>query len=42
MLATDSIPYLVYYVEREDHVDVWRVLRSRRDVPAGMQEPDGA
>ena len=26
-------PYLVFYVEREDHVDVWRVLHVRRDVP---------
>lgn len=24
-------PYLVFYVEREDHVDVWRVLHIRRD-----------
>lgn len=32
-------PHLVFYVEREDHVDVWRVLHGRRDVPAWMQEP---
>ncbi|WP_129662929.1 type II toxin-antitoxin system RelE/ParE family toxin [Phytoactinopolyspora endophytica] len=25
-------PYLVFYVEREDHVDVWRVLHPRRDI----------
>lgn len=34
-------PYLVFYVERKDHVDVWRVLHTRRDIPALMQEPAG-
>lgn len=29
-------PYVVFYIEREDHVDVWRVLDGRRDIPAGM------
>lgn len=32
-------PYLVFYVERADHVDVWRVLHVRRDIPAWMREP---
>jgi toxin ParE1/3/4 len=31
-------PYLVFYVERDDHIDVWRVLHSRRDIRAHMQE----
>jgi toxin ParE1/3/4 len=31
-------PYFVFYVERTDHVDVWRVLHTRRDIPAWMQE----
>jgi toxin ParE1/3/4 len=35
-------PYLVFYVERPDHVDVWRVLHGQRDIPAWMQEPEGA
>ena len=34
-------PYLVFYVERADHVDVWRVLHGHRDIPAWMQAPDG-
>jgi toxin ParE1/3/4 len=34
-------PYLVFYVEREDHVDIWRVLHGRRDIPAWMLEPSG-
>jgi toxin ParE1/3/4 len=27
-------PYLVFYVEREDHIDVWRALHAKRDIPA--------
>ncbi len=29
-------PYLVFYVEHADHIDVWRVLHMKRDVPAWM------
>ncbi len=32
-------PYLVFYMEQSDHVDVWRVLHSHRDIPAWMAEP---
>lgn len=32
---------LVFYVEHQDHIDVWRVLHGQRDIPAWMQEPDG-
>ena len=28
-------PYLVFYVERADHIDVWRVLHGKRDIPVG-------
>lgn len=35
-------PYLVFYVERDDHVDVWRVLHGQRDLPARMREPGHA
>lgn len=35
-------PNLVFYLEREDHADVWRVLHGRRDIPAWMREPEGA
>ncbi len=34
-------PYLVFYVERPDHIDIWRVLHGQRDIPAWMHEPDG-
>lgn len=39
--AMKRYPYLVFYVEREDHVDVWRVLHGQRDIPAWLREPDG-
>jgi len=31
-------PYLVFYAENADHIDVWRVLHGQRDIPAWMQE----
>lgn len=34
-----DFPYLVFYIERADHLDVWRVLHGRRDIPAWLQEP---
>ena len=30
-------PYLIFYVARADHVDVWRVLHAGRDIPSWMQ-----
>jgi len=32
-------PYLIFYIERDDHVDVWRVLHAQRDIPVRMNEP---
>lgn len=32
-------PYLLFYIERDDHIDVWRVLHEVRDIPAWMQGP---
>ncbi|MGR4973784.1 type II toxin-antitoxin system RelE/ParE family toxin [Pseudomonas sp. LARHCG127] len=29
-------PYLVFYVERDEHIDVWRVLHAMRDIPEWM------
>lgn len=34
-----DFPFLVFYIERESHLDVWRVLHSGRDLPAWLQ-PD--
>lgn len=33
-------PYLVFYVEQHDHIDVWRVLHGQRDIPTWLQAPD--
>ncbi|WEX90871.1 type II toxin-antitoxin system RelE/ParE family toxin [Sinorhizobium garamanticum] len=33
-------PYLVFHHHQPGHVDVWRVLHARRDIPQWMQEPD--
>jgi toxin ParE1/3/4 len=33
-------PHLVFYMERPDHIDVWRVLHGQRDIPAWMQGPE--
>jgi toxin ParE1/3/4 len=30
-------PYLVFYIETKNCIDVWRVLHSARDIPAWMQ-----
>jgi toxin ParE1/3/4 len=31
-------PYVVFYVERDSHIDVWRILHGQRDIPAWMAE----
>lgn len=33
-------PHLIFYLEREDRIDVWRVLHGRRDIPRRMQDPE--
>jgi toxin ParE1/3/4 len=30
-------PYLIFYVDRPDEVDVWRVLHAHADIPAWLQ-----
>ncbi|MGF6175099.1 type II toxin-antitoxin system RelE/ParE family toxin [Ensifer sp. 4252] len=35
-----SYPYLVFYREQADYIDVWRVLHAKRDIPQWMQGPD--
>ena len=32
-------PQVIFYVERADHVDVWRVLHGGRDIPGWLQAP---
>ncbi|MDE3795771.1 type II toxin-antitoxin system RelE/ParE family toxin [Sinorhizobium meliloti] len=33
-------PYLIFYRDQPDDVDVWRVLHAKRDIQQGMEEPD--
>ncbi|RUV95943.1 type II toxin-antitoxin system RelE/ParE family toxin [Mesorhizobium sp. M1A.F.Ca.IN.022.07.1.1] len=33
-------PYLIFYVEQADHIDVWRVLHAKMDIPAWLQNPN--
>jgi len=35
-------PYLVFYLERSDCIDIWRVLHAKRDIPRWMQDPEVA
>ena len=35
----NGFPYLVFYVEREADIDVWRVLHAARDIPAWLRVP---
>jgi toxin ParE1/3/4 len=29
-------PHIVFYIERSDHIDVWRVLHGQRDIPVWL------
>jgi toxin ParE1/3/4 len=29
-------PHLIFYMDREEHVEVWRVLNGKRDIPASL------
>ncbi len=31
-------PYLIFYVDLPDRIDIWRVLHGQRDIPAWLQE----
>ena len=31
-------PYLIFYIEQADHVDVWRVLHGAPDLPAWLRD----
>lgn len=35
-------PYIVFYVEQPDCIDIWRVLHGRQDIPAWLQDPDAS
>jgi len=31
-----GFPHLVFYIERGNHIDVWRVLHGQRDIPGWL------
>ena len=31
-------PYLVFYMEHDDRIDIWRVLHAKRDIPSWLQD----
>jgi toxin ParE1/3/4 len=31
-------PYLIFYVEQGTQIDVWRILHTRRDIPATLAD----
>ena len=33
-------PYLVFYIEQTEHIDVWRVLHAMRDIPEWLRGED--
>lgn len=35
----DGFPYLVFYVQRQGSIDVWRLLHAQRDIPAWLGPP---
>ena len=37
--SAGKFPYLIFYVETETEIHVWRVLHGARDIPAWMGEP---
>lgn len=35
-----TYPFLLFYLEHDEHIDIWRVLHTRRDIPVRMAAPD--
>lgn len=34
----NRFPYLVFYREQDEHIDVWRLLHAQRDIPSWMAD----
>ncbi len=37
-MATARFPWFVFYIEDDDHIEIWRVLHGSRDIPASLTE----
>ena len=31
-------PFRVFYVDRDDHIDVWRIIHERRDIGTSLRD----
>jgi toxin ParE1/3/4 len=40
-LSLGRFPYLVFYVEHPEQVEIWRILHGQSDVGAQFDEPTG-
>lgn len=36
----DKYPYIIFYVDYPNQIEVWRVLHSHSDIPATLQQAD--
>lgn len=36
----NGYPYVIFHVDREDCIDVWRVLHGQRDIPTWLRDQD--
>jgi toxin ParE1/3/4 len=34
----EAYPYLIFYVDQPEAIDVWRVLHAQRDIPAWLEK----
>ncbi|MBK9215089.1 MAG: type II toxin-antitoxin system RelE/ParE family toxin [Chloracidobacterium sp.] len=35
-----KFPFLIFYIETEHQIDVWRVMHGKMDIDAGLHDPD--
>jgi toxin ParE1/3/4 len=38
--VVDGHCYVIFYVERAEDIDVWRILHGQRDLPGVLRSPD--
>jgi toxin ParE1/3/4 len=36
-LSLTRFPYLLFYIERDAQIEIWRILHVQRDIPAQMR-----
>jgi toxin ParE1/3/4 len=41
-LPLDRYPHLIFYIERKEYVEVWRVLNGKCDIPTWLLSDDSA